>query len=251
MKLSVIIPARNEAESIGKTVAGIFDALSREKIPHEILVVDDHSKDGTFEELEKIKTKIPTLIFARNTGESGFGRAVVFGLDRFSGDCAAIMMADASDSPDDLVRFYRTMLEKKCDCVFGDRFAKGGSVANYPWKKLVLNRIVNNAVSLLFFISYNDCTNAFKMYSREAVEGLRPFLSASFNLTLELPLKAIVRGFSYEVVPNSWTGRKFGVPKLRLKEAGSRYLFIVFYCLAEKYVSGKDYRRRRASEMEM
>jgi dolichol-phosphate mannosyltransferase len=113
MKLSVIIPAKNEVESIGKTIADIFEALSKENIPHEILVIDDHSKDGTFEELEKIKTKIPTLIFARNAGPSGFGRAVAFGLDRFNGDCVAIMMADASDSPDDLVRFYRTMLEKK------------------------------------------------------------------------------------------------------------------------------------------
>jgi dolichol-phosphate mannosyltransferase len=242
MKLSVVIPAYNEAESISETLLSLFEELHIHKIDHEILVVNDNSKDNTLAVLHSLKNAIPSLVIHTNEGPNGFGYAVRFGLERFSGECVAVMMADLSDSPQDLVSYYRK-LEDGYDCVFGSRWIKGGKVIDYPPLKRRINRLANQIVRLTFGIRYNDCTNAFKLYRRTTIDGIKPFLSPHFNLTLELPLKAIVRGYSYAVLPNSWTNRKYGESKLKIKEMGSRYFFILLYCLIEKYFSRGDYRK--------
>ncbi|RTL13775.1 MAG: glycosyltransferase family 2 protein [Flavobacteriaceae bacterium] len=244
MKLSIVIPAYNEEESITETIDQIEEAFSKVNIDHEIFIVNDNSKDNTLEVLKGLSEKYPNLKYETNLGPNGFGYAVRFGLERFSGDCVAVMMADLSDSPYDLIRYYTTMLEGNYDCVFGSRFIKGGKVINYPVVKKIINRIANMIIRLVMGIKYNDTTNAFKLYKREVIDGVKPILSPHFNLTIELPLKAIIRGYSYSVIPNSWTNRKYGVSKLKIKEMGSRYFFILVYCFVEKYFSRGDFKRK-------
>lgn len=243
MKLSVVIPAHNEEGSVEPTIRSIHEELAREGIEHELVVVNDHSRDGTGTVLEALRATIPQLRVLDNEGPGGFGYAVRWGLERVEGDRVAVMMADLSDSPQDLVRFYRKM-DEGYDCVFGSRWIKGGEVIDYPFVKRWMNRLANTIVRVLFRLRYNDCTNAFKLYSRNTLEGLKPFLSPHFNLTLELPLKAIVRGYSYAVLPNSWRNRKTGESKLKIKEMGSRYFFIMMYCLIEKYFSRGDFHKK-------
>jgi len=242
MKVSVVIPAYNEEGSIASTIRTVYAALENSQIPHEILVINDHSKDRTEEILQSLLPEIPSLKYLNNTEFNGFGYTVRFGLENFSGDCVAVMMGDLSDSPDDLVRFYQKMQEGY-DCVFGSRFMRGGKTYDYPLVKLIINRMANTIVQLCFGLRYNDTTNAFKLYKKETIQGLKPFLAPHFNLTLELPLKAIVRGYSYAVVPNSWTNRKSGVSKLKIREMGSRYFFILLYCLIERFFSRGDFKK--------
>ena len=245
MTLSIVIPAYNEALNLPETVNAFYNELIANNIDHEILVVNDNSKDNTAEVIAELQTTIPTLRTIFNTPpKNGFGYAVRRGLENFQCDCVAVVMADLSDDPKDLVKFYNTMVEKNVDCVFGNRFAKGGRVVNYPKEKLYLNRMVNNMISFAFKIRYTDTTNAFKLYSRATIEGIKPFLAPHFNLTVELPLKAIVRGYSFTVVPNSWSNRKHGESNLKIKEMGSRYFFIVLYCLIEKYFSRGDFNKK-------
>lgn len=244
MKLSVVIPAYNEEESLPETLTTLYATLSREKIDHEIFVTNDNSKDNTLQVLQVLQQQIPTLVFETNQGPNGFGYAVRYGLERFSGDYVAVMMADLSDDPEDLVKFYRKALEGDYDCVFGTRWSDGGKVIDYPALKRRINRLANFIVKVVFRLKYNDCTNAFKLYKRETMEGLKPFLSPHFNLTLELPLKAIVRGYSYAIVPNSWTNRKYGESKLKIKEMGSRYFFILMYCWIEKQFARGDFKKK-------
>jgi dolichol-phosphate mannosyltransferase len=244
MKLSIVIPAYNEEESIAETIDQIEEAFSKVNIDHEIFVVNDNSKDKTIEVLKVLAKKYPSLKYETNLGPNGFGYAVRYGLERFSGDCVAVMMADLSDSPYDLIRYYTKMVEGNYDCVFGSRFMKGGKVIDYPWLKKIINRIANFIIKNTMRIKYNDTTNAFKLYKREVIDGVKPILSPHFNLTIELPLKAIIRGYSYTIVPNSWTNRKYGVSKLKIKEMGSRYFFILVYCFVEKYFSRGDFKRK-------
>lgn len=244
MKLSIVIPAYNEEESVGETLGVIVEALLKIQIDYEILVVNDNSKDNTELVLQEWAKKDASIRYVTNPGPNGFGYAVRYGLERFTGDCVAIMMADLSDSPYDLIRFYTTMVERDCDCVFGTRWSKGGKVIDYPWTKKVINRIANRVIRIFMNIKYNDTTNAFKLYKKEVIEGVKPFLSPHFNLTVELPLKAIIRGYSYQVVPNSWTNRKYGESKLKIKEMGSRYFFILMYCFIEKYFSRGDFKKK-------
>ncbi|MCE2788407.1 MAG: glycosyltransferase family 2 protein [Saprospiraceae bacterium] len=243
MQLSVVIPAHNEEGSIAETVESLINTLTESQIDHEVLVVNDRSTDHTVEILQSLTQKYATLRFVTNDGPNGFGYAVRYGLERFTGDCVAVMMADLSDSPQDLLNFYQTMLEKNVDCVFGSRWIKGGKVVDYPILKKAINRLANRIISLSMMIKYNDTTNAFKLYKRATIEGLKPFLAPHFNLTIELPLKAIIRGYSYTIVPNSWHNRKHGVSKLKIKEMGSRYFFILCYCLIEKFFSRGDFKK--------
>jgi len=244
MKLSIVIPAYNEEGSIEGTVLAFHEALALEQIDHEILIVNDNSKDSTEKILKELGKKIPEVRHVNNRPPNGFGFAVRAGLENFTGDCVALVMADMSDRPVDLVAYFRKMEAGNYDCVFGSRFMKGGKVINYPKNKIFLNRLTNNIIKVLFGIRYNDVTNAFKLYRKETIEGLKPFLSHHFNLTVELPLKSIVRGYSYAVVPNYWTNRAAGESNLKIKEMGSRYFYIILYCLLEKWLSRGDYKKK-------
>lgn len=241
--LSVVIPARDEEGCIASTVEHLHLELSLREVPHEIVVVDDGSTDSTWEVLQRIASNTPVVRPIRNEGPNGFGRAVVLGLDSVKGDAVVIMMADESDDCRDVVRYW-TRLQTGVDCVFGSRFIKGGGVIDYPSMKYMLNRLANRFLSVMFRIKLNDTTNAFKAYRRTVIEGCRPYISPHFNLTVELPLKAIVRGFSWEVIPITWRNRRSGKAKLKIKEMGSRYFFVCMYVWFEKYFSRGDYLKR-------
>ena len=242
VRLSVVIPARNEEGAISDTVQAITSALDREDIEYEIIVVDDASTDRTPDRVASLAETDSRVRYLRSPYRNGFGFAVRAGLEVFNGDAVAIMMADSSDDPEDLVAYHR-LLASGYDCAFGSRFMPGGQAQDYPRGKLLINRVVNLGIRLLFGHGYNDTTNAFKAYRREVIQNVQPLLSHHFNLTVELPLKAVVRGHSYAIVPIRWRNRRTGVSKLDLQEMGSRYLFIVLMVFLEHHLSRGDYLR--------
>jgi len=240
-RLSIVIPACDEEGSVASTVQNLHATLTDRRVPHEIVVVDDGSTDGTWAVLQDLSRRVTSLRPVRNAGRHGFGRAVSFGLAQASGDAVVIMMADESDDCHDVVRYWEK-LNEGYHCVFGSRFIKGGRAIGYPLPKLVLNRLANTLVQVMLGLRLNDTTNAFKAYRREVIDGCGPLIAPHFNLTVELPLKAIVRGFSWTTIPITWRERRSGMPKLRIREMGSRYLFICLYVWLEKYFSRGDYK---------
>jgi dolichol-phosphate mannosyltransferase len=238
--LSVVIPARNEEGCIAATVEHLHLELRLQQVPHEIVVVDDGSTDSTWQLLEEMSKRISECRPVQNLGDNGFGRAITYGFTQIRGDAVVVMMADESDDCRDVVRYWHS-LNEGWDAVFGSRFVRGGGVIDYPQHKLMLNRMANLFLRLLFGVQLNDFTNAFKCYRKTVIDGCRPYLSPHFNLTVELPLKTIVRGYSWTVIPITWRNRRTGESKLKIKEMGSRYLFIALYCWLEKYFSRGDY----------
>ncbi len=238
--LSIVIPAYNEEDCIVQTVQTISKSLEQENIDYEILVVNDNSKDNTEKLLQQMNSENSKLRHVNNYYPNGFGFAVRCGLENFTGDAVAVVMADSSDAPEDIISYYHK-LQEGYDCVFGSRFIKGGRVIDYPRHKLIVNRLANLFIKILFGLNFNDTTNAFKIYRQEVIAGISPLVSHHFNLTVEMPLKAIVRGYSYTTIPITWRNRTTGVSKLKLKEMGSRYLFIVLYIWLEKHLSRGDY----------
>jgi len=242
---SIVIPAHNEEGGIAATCEAIAARFAREGIAdYEICVVNDNSRDRTEEILKDLAARIPFVRYVNNVPPNGFGFAVRKGLESFAGQCACVVMGDLSDSPDDILAYYREM-KAGAECVFGSRFIKGSRVIDYPSHKLWLNRLANRFIQMLFHLDHNDVTNAFKCYRRDVIEGIQPLLSAHFNLTVEMPLKAIVRGYTYKTLPISWTNRQSGESKLKIKEMGSRYLFIVLYAWLERKLARGDYQRSR------
>lgn len=242
---SVIIPARNEEDCIESTVRAISAELKKQLIPHEIVVVDDGSSDKTWDILQKVMSDIPELAPVQNKGKHGYGRAIIFGFDHMKGDAAVVTMADASEDPSDICKFW-DVLQEGYDCAFGSRFIRGGKTHDYPRRKLIMNRLINFKIQILFQTRFNDVTNGFKAYRKTVIDGCRPFLSHHFNLAVELPLKAMIRGYTWKVVPNTWRNRTAGEAKLKLVEMGSRYMFIIYYCLLEKWLSRGDYHRKHS-----
>lgn len=242
MLVSVVIPAKNEEENISATLENITDAFQKQNINYEIIVVNDGSSDATEAVVKRFSRQDKRVEVIKNQEPFGFGNAIRKGLQAFKGDMVIITMADSSDSPKDMIRYVR-QIEKGVDCCFGTRWGGRAKVVNYPKHKLLLNRLVNGTINLMFGLRYNDTTNAFKAYRRETIKGIQPFLARHFNITVELPLKAIVRGYSFKVIPTDWYNRRKGQSSLRIQEMGSRYLFIIIYALLEKWLTGQDYKK--------
>jgi dolichol-phosphate mannosyltransferase len=238
--LSVVIPARDEEGCIASTVERLHGELRAHEVPHEIVVVDDGSCDRTWKILEELKLRQSDIVPTQNIGLHGFGRAIIWGLNQARGDAVVIMMADESDDVHDVIRYWN-VLNEGYDCVFGSRFIRGGRVVDYPRLKLVLNRIANKLLQLFFCIEYNDITNAFKGYRKTTIDGCRPLLAPHFNLTVELPLKAVVRGYTWKSLPITWRNRRSGSAKLKIKEMGSGYLLTCLHIWLEKYLGRGHY----------
>ena len=143
-------------------------------------------------------------------------------------------MADQSDDINDLIKYNELLNSKNLDAVLGSRFLKDSKVTDYPINKLILNRLFNFFVSLMFWNKYNDYTNAFKIYKKIVLLEIMPLISESFNIFLEIPLKIISRKYKYKVIPINWAGRKKGSSKFKIKELRSKYLFTLIYCFIEK-----------------
>lgn len=249
MKLSVVIPAHNEEDNIGKCLSELRRTLvDREGISTEIIVVDDNSADGTAAVVEAAMRAQEGVRLVRRLPPPGFGRAIRAGLDAVSGDVVVIYMADLSDDPEDVVRYFRK-IEEGYDCVFGSRFVRGSRVEKYPALKLVVNRIVNRTIQLLFWCPYNDLTNAFKAYRTSVIRDCGPYRASHFNITLEMSLGALIREYRAVQIPIRWYGRTWGSSKLRLTEMGRRYLSTLAMLFFQRYLIRDDLLAERHARM--
>ena len=229
--LSIIIPAKNESDNL-EDIFKYFSNGLRE-VKYEVILINDFSTDDTLEKAKNIFRDHQNFkIF--NNNKIGLGGAINLGISKSSGTKIAIMMADLSDDINDLKKYNSIMDEKNIDAVLGSRFQKESLVKDYPLKKLFLNRIFNFFVSIIFWNKYNDYTNAFKIYKKEVLMTMMPFVSESFNIFLEIPLKIISRRYSFEIIAINWFGRKKGDAKFRIQELQSKYLFTLIYCFSEK-----------------
>lgn len=240
MKLSVVIPAYNEQENIVPCLDELDRVLRNEHdIETEIIVVNDNSKDDTHAVVSAYAETHPWVRLVNRSMPGGFGRAIRSGIKAATGDALVIYMADLSDDPDDVVKYYKKLAEGY-DCVFGSRFIKGSDVRDYPRVKLVVNRIVNRCVQLMFWTSFNDLTNAFKAYRMNVVRECGPYRASHFNITLEMSLGVLCRRYKVAQVPINWYGRTWGSSNLRLREMGRKYLCTLLMMFFQKILVSDD-----------
>jgi dolichol-phosphate mannosyltransferase len=239
-KLSIVIPAYNEEKTIANCIHELQACLrDKHEIPYEIIVVNDNSKDHTEEAVQAEMAQDPAIRIVNRTPPGGFGRAIRSGMEVVRGDVVVVYMADLSDSPDDVVAYYRKIREGY-DCVFGSRFMKGSEVQNYPPIKLFVNRIVNRCIQVLFWTRFNDLTNAFKAYRIAVIRDCGPYRACHFNLTLEMSLGALIRDYHIAQIPIRWYGRTWGSSNLKLGEMGRRYLSTLLMMFFQRYLIADD-----------
>lgn len=241
MKLSVIVPAYNEEKNIAKCLQELRAIVhDKYQIPYEVIVVNDNSRDRTEDVVRAEMKQDSTIRLVTRQSPRGFGRAVRAGLQVVKGDIVAIYMADVSDDPEDLVSYYRKITEEGYDCVYGSRFTSGSHVENYPVVKLIVNRIVNQCIKLLFWTRFNDLTNAFKAYRTAVIRDCGPYRSSHFNITIEMSLSALIRQYHIAQIPIRWYGRTWGSSNLRLRQMGRRYLSTLLMIFFQKMLVADD-----------
>lgn len=229
-KLTIIIPCKNEEENILNTLDAITNKLIN--IKFEFIVINDFSTDKTFKIVDELSKKDNKVKIFNNISP-GLGNAIGLGIKKSSSEFIAIMMADLSDDPEDLVNYFNLINNGKLDAVFGSRFIKNSFVKDYPKKKLILNRIFNIFVKIITYSDYNDFTNAFKIYRKETLMKLQPFVSDNFNIFLEMPLKLILNNYKYKIIPINWSNRKFGKAKFKINELGSKYIYTLYHVIKQ------------------
>jgi dolichol-phosphate mannosyltransferase len=234
--LSILIPVRNEEENVNIISKEIITKISIQS--YEILFINDFSEDNTERELIKLNTQNTKTVYYNNT-KKGLGGAIDLGIQKSRGDYVCIMMSDSSDTVEDLNTYYNVISNYNLDAVFGSRFIKGGKTVNYPLLKMILNRMGNLLAKFLLWTDLNDFTNGFKIYKRDSLLKLYPLVSESFNIFFELPLKLIIRGFKYKIIPISYYNRIVGEAKFKIDELGSKYIFTLLYCFLEKILLDK------------
>lgn len=244
-QLSIVIPAYNEEGNIALCIEELMSVLVDEhRLRTELIIVNDNSKDATEEQVIKCMRRWPGIRLVRRNPPGGFGRAIRTGLEFVTGDVVIIYMADRSDHPHDVIKYYEE-INRGYDCVFGSRFIAGSTVRRYPKLKLWINRFVNNAICWLFWTRLNDLSNAFKAYRREVIQRCGPYKSCHFNITLEMSLSALVSGYSISQVPIDWEGRTWGSTNLKLREMGRRYLAVLMMIFFQRVLMSDDVRSER------
>ena len=229
--LSIIVPVRNESHNLNELLEYFSKNLAQ--LNYEILIVNDFSDDDTLKKAESLFFEYNQFKILNNQ-KKGLGGAINLGVKKAMGENVAIMMADQSDDINDLIKYNNLINSENYDAILGSRFLKNSKVVDYPLQKLILNRIFNFFVGIIFWNRYNDYTNAFKIYKKNVLLEIMPLVSESFNIFLEIPLKIISRNYKYKVIAINWFGRKKGKTKFKIKELRSKYLFTLIYCFIEK-----------------
>ena len=153
MSLSIIIPIYNEVKQLNYTIKKL-QTLKKKIHDHELIFIDDLSNDGSYKKLITLKKKNSKIKIYKNV-KKGLGSAIKLGIEKSKKKYVCLFMCDLSDDVSDILKYYNTMINNQSlDAVFGTRFTKKSKVKNYPYFKLIINRIANNMIRLLFLSNY-------------------------------------------------------------------------------------------------
>lgn len=223
MTLAIIIPAHNEESVIKKTATDLEQTL---KIKHKVLIVDDHSTDGTVAEVEKLTSVYPNIQLIRNEGKPGFASAVKVGFENAESNLVVQMNADLCDAPQTVEAMFAKMAEG-FDVVCGSRYMKGGKRIGGPFIQGLLSRLAGISTHLFTGIPTYDISNSFKMYKKEVLRNVN-LNSKSFEISMEIALKAYYMGYKIAEVPTIWNGRTAGNSKFYLSKVFPHYFPLYF-----------------------
>lgn len=241
---SVVIPAHNEADNLESTVAGLIAALKAAQITHEILIVDDNSTDNSRALLAELSARYPKLLSIDNAPPNGFGFAVRAGLDTLRRNAVAIVMADGSDTPPTLCHAIRS--SPKGTTAYSVRGSSRRQSNRLPDPQARLQSAGQSVHPRSVLPSLQRFHQRLQALSPRGDRWPAAAAVASFQLDRRTAAQGADPRLQLSRHPISWQNGKAGIPKLNIREMGSRYPFIVLYCLIEQRLSRGGYRAASA-----
>src|SRR5436190_5728182 len=215
MKVSVIVPVLYREPQLPQTVEGL--AALRDRLDLEILLVVDVPDPAREAESRAENDAVAEAAKGRTVyriGQRGFGSALRRAFGHATGDILVPMMGDASEDPKDVVRLAEA-IESGWDVVSGSRYMAGGGIVGQTVKQR-LSHFYSFLCRLAGGPRIHDVSNAFKAYRRSVVEAV-PTLAQSFDVSVELTLKAHLAGFRVGEVPTVWTNRTEGASNFSMR----------------------------------
>jgi glycosyltransferase involved in cell wall biosynthesis len=217
MLISIVIPARNEEDNIGHTIAELENRLKN--LPHETLVINDHSTDTTAAKVLGLSAGHPSVKLVNNTAEPGFASALWTGFRVASGEAVVVVMADACDDPETILEMVARFAEGY-DLVCGSRYLSGGGKDGGPKSQGFFSFWVNKYLRIFLKFPTSDASNAFKLYRKKCLSATK---EKGFALSLELAVNFWQNGYKIIDVPTVWKGRVVGKSKFKFQRAFLSY----------------------------
>lgn len=234
MRLSLIIPAHNEEEVISRTIEQIERILD---FDYEIVVINDHSTDGTEAVVNKLKEIYKNINIVNNDTGKGFADALRKGFSAANSDFVIPVMADLCDDPKTIKQMYDLAIQGY-DIVCGSRYMKGGEKSGGPLIQSFFSRFAGISLMYILGVPTRDISNSFKCYSKKVLD-LAKTESRGFEISMELTLKAFFLGFKITEIPTVWKGRCIGKSKFYLLKVIPLYSKIYFWALFGKKVKNR------------
>ena len=246
MKLSIIIPAYNEAATIAEIVRRVESVelkdLQDRPIAKEIIIVDDGSTDGTVAVLDDLERNRPDLRILRKARNQGKGAAVRDGFALATGDVLLIQDADLEYDPRDYRALLEPILLDRADVVYGSRFLGGPHRVHMFWHS-VANTVLTYLSNITTNMIFTDMETCYKVFRAEVIRGLE-IHSSRFGFEPEITAKVSRGGWRVYEVPVSYWGRSYNEgKKIGTRDALAAMWHIVNYGVLDRLRDGR--RRKR------
>lgn len=212
LKLSVVVPAYNEAPTIEKLLGKVL-AVSF-PVPVEIVVIDDHSTDLTHSLCEKVMTLNPgrEIKLLRNEVNRGKGLSIQRGLEIASGDVVVVQDADFEYDPAEIPTLLEPILEGKVSVVYGSRFLNRSRPDGMALPNFIANKFLTWLTNILYGASLTDMETCYKLIKTDVLRSIT-LKADRFDFEPEVTTKILQKKLPIQELPISYHGRGAGEGK--------------------------------------
>jgi len=230
MKISIIVPAHNEEDNIVNLVRRVEDELP--DLDYELVIVDDHSTDNTRKLIEELSSKYGNIRLVENKLSGSFANAIRAGFNNINTEVAIPVMADLCDDLGTIRQMAKKIAEGY-DIVCGCRYTKGGSRIGGSCLKAFFSSFVGCSLYFLLGLPTHDIANAFKMYRKKVLDSV-DIKAKSFEISMEIPLKAYYLGFKITEVPTVWRERTKGKSSFKMFKLFPNYFGLYAWAIFKR-----------------
>ncbi|NVM21173.1 MAG: glycosyltransferase [Desulfobacterales bacterium] len=242
MKLSIIMPAYNERYTIRECVKRVFEAKLPDNVSRELIIVDDHSDDGTWKIIQNLAASYENVKILRQEVNQGKGMAIKRAVGEISGDIVLIQDSDLEYNPNDYCKLIKPILNGDADVVYGSRFSHSDVRRVLYFRHSLGNRFLTFLSNWFTDLNLTDIETCYKVFKASILKGL-PIRSRRFGFEPEITAKVAKRNLRIFEVPISYFGRTYREgKKITWKDGLSAIWVILKFWLIDDLYKEEDKR---------